>query len=147
MQDVSAFGTRLRLVASVTFPAGFDITQAADDADLLDLPSTKVAETAMGVNGDLVTWSKANPLNVTIAVIPQSEDDRNLAILLNANRAGRGKYPARDVITLTAIYPNGSTITLSGGKITDGMPGQSVASAGRMKSKTYAFSFEGQAQT
>lgn len=140
--DVSGFGTRVRLVASVTFPAGITITQFADDADGVDVPSQQVADKAMGVNGDMVTWSKANPLTPTLNVIPGSDDDRNLAILLNANRPARGKFPALDEITMTVLYPDGSSTTYVRGKITDGMPGQSLASAGRLKSKSYAFAFE-----
>lgn len=143
--DVSGFGLRVRLVASVTFPAGIDLSQFADDADPFDLPSIQVADKAMGVNGDLIVWSKANPLLVTLNLIPNSEDDRNMGVLLEANRPARGKLPARDVVTLTGIYPDGRSITLSGGAVTDGMPGQSVSSAGRMKSKSYAFAFEGKA--
>ena len=141
--DVSGFGVRVRLVASVTFPAGITLSQFADDADPFDLPSIQVADKAMGVNGDLVTWSKANPILATLNLIPNSEDDRNMAVLLEANRVGRGKFSARDTITLTGIYPDGRSVTLSNGAITDGMPGQSIASAGRMKSKSYAFAFEG----
>lgn len=141
--DVSGFGLRIRLTASATFPAGFTISQFADDADPFDLPSIQVADKAMGLNGDLVTWSKANPIVPTISVIPGSDDDRNLAILLEANRVGRGKFGSRDTITMTATYPDGRTLTLSGGRITDGSPGNSVASAGRQKSKAYVFAFEG----
>ena len=141
--DVSGFGLRLRITASRTFPAGFTVTQFADDADPFDLPSIQVADKAMGLNGDLVTWSKANPINTTVNVIPGSEDDRNLAVLLEANRVGRGKSGARDTITMTGTYPDGRSVTLSQGVITDGMPGNSVASAGRLKSKAYAFAFEG----
>jgi len=140
--DVSGFGLRLRITASRTFPAGFTVTQFADDADPLDIPSLQIADTAMGLNGDLVSWSKANPIKPTVNVIPGSEDDRNLAVLLEANRVGRGKSGARDVITMTGTYPDGRSVTLSQGVITDGMPGNSVASAGRLKSKSYAFAFE-----
>jgi hypothetical protein len=143
MQDVSGFGLRIRLTASVTFPAGITLTQFADDADPFDLPSIQVADKAMGLNGDLVVWSRANPINTTVNIIPNTEDDRNLAALLNANRVSRGKNSSRDVITMVGIYPDGRTVTLSNGKITDGAPGISVASAGRMKTKAYQFSFEG----
>lgn len=142
MQDISAFGIRVRLVASVTFPAGIDITQFADDADSLDVPQQQIADKAMGVNGDLIVWSKANPLLTTLNVIPASEDDRNLSVLLEANRVARGKRSARDTITLTAVYPDGRTQTWSQGKITDGIPGNALASSGRMKSKPYLFAFE-----
>lgn len=143
MQDVSGFGLRLRLTASVTFPAGITLTQFADDADPFDLPSIQVADKAMGLNGDLVVWSKANPINTTLNIIPNTDDDRNLAILLNANRVSRGKNSSRDVVQLVGVYPDGRTVTLSNGKITDGAPGLSVASSGRLKTKAYQFSFEG----
>ena len=142
MQDISAFGIRLQLVASVTFPAGITLSQFADDGDSLDIPQQQIAETAMGVNGDLITWSRANPLVLTVNIIPGSDDDRNMSVLLEANRVARGKRGTRDVITLTAIYPDGTTQTWSLGRITDGIPGKALASSGRMKSKPYQFAFE-----
>ena len=111
-------------------------------ADPLDLPSVNIGDTAMGLNGDLIAWRKAIPLPATLAVIPGSADDVNLGILAAANRAGQGVFPANDVITITVVYPDGSVITLSGGVITDAPFGKSIASAGRLKSKVYAFKFQ-----
>lgn len=142
MQDISGFGLQLRVVASETFPSGFTVTSFADDTDPFDFPSQQIKDKAMGINGDLIVWSKANPLNITLGVIPNTEDDKNLGVLLEANRAAKGKKVVRDIITMTAIYPDGSQITLSNGAITDGIPRNSVASAGRLKSKSYGFSFE-----
>lgn len=142
MNDISGFGLKVQVVASVTFPAGLTITQFADDADPIDTPSQQLADKAMGLNGDLIGWSKANPILATLNLIPGSDDDRNLGILAEANRVGKGKNSARDVITMTAIYPDGRVITYSNGIITDAMIGNSVASAGRLKSKPYAFAFE-----
>lgn len=147
MNNISGFGLQVQVIASVTFPSGFTCSQFADDADPFDMPSIQIADKAMGLNGDLITWSKANPLPVTLSVIPGSDDDKNLAILFEANRVGRGKSSARDVITLVGIYPDGSTTTLTPGTITDGMPGNSVASAGRLKTKAYSFAMEGVANT
>ena len=140
--DVSGFGIRVQLVASVTFPSGINITQFADDADPVDMPSVQQMDKAMGLNGDLITWSKANPLIATLNVVPYSDDDRNLAVLAEANRVGKGKNSARDEITMTIIYPSGRVLTMTAGSLTDAMPGNSVASAGRLKSKPYAFAFE-----
>lgn len=145
--DISAFGIRVQIFASVTFPTGISITQFADDGDSLDVPQQQIADKAMGVNGDLITWSKANPLNLTLNIIPASDDDRNMSVLLEANRVARGKRGARDVITLTAIYPDGTTQTWSQGRITDGTPGKALASSGRMKTKPYMFTFENLART
>ena len=141
-QDVSGFGIRLNVIASSTFPVGFQVTQFADDADPFDIPAIQIADKAMGLNGDLIVWSTANPILVTINVIPGTDDDKNLAILLEANRVGRGKTSAQDAVTMTAIYPSGAPLTLTAGRITDGPTGSSVASAGRLKSKAYMFGFE-----
>lgn len=140
--NISGFGLVVNVLASNTFPVGLILTEFADDADPFDIPPLQIADKAMGLNGDLITWSKANPIIITLNVIPQSLTDLNLAILLEANRVGRGKIGARDVITMTATYPNNSPIILTNGAITDGIPGSPVSSAGRLKSKTYQFAFE-----
>lgn len=142
MNDISAFGLRVNVTASQTFPSGFSLTQFADDADPFDTPSMQIRDKAMGVNGDLISWSKANPLVVSVAVVPGGEDDSNLAVLFEANRVGKGKQGARDVVGITAIYPDGRTASFTQGVITDGMPSNSATSAGRLKSKVYTFAFE-----
>lgn len=147
MQDVSGFGATVRLVASTTFPVGFGITEFADDGDPFDIPSIAIKESAMGLNGDLVVWSKANPLKVTINVIEGGDDDTNLSILMEANRVGRGKLSANDAITITAVYPTGRTITFDPGVMTNGQPGPSISSAGKLKTKQYMFTFENKSDT
>lgn len=142
MKDISAFGLVVQVVASETFPSGINITQFADDADPFDSPAMQIRDKAMGINGDLISWSKANPIPITLNVVPGSEDDINLSVLFESNRVGKGKFGARDVISLTAIYPDGSTASFSQGVITDGMPADSAASSGRLKSKPYTFAFE-----
>ncbi len=147
--DISGFGVQLRITASVTFPTGFDVTEFADDADPIDIGSQQIADKAMTLNGDLVTWSTANHIPMTVNVIPDSEDDRNLAVLLEANRVGQGKTSARDVITavITSPGPDARTLTLTQGRITDGMISTGVASAGRRKTKPYIFAFENKADS
>jgi hypothetical protein len=141
--DISGFGTQVSLIASNTYPVGIIITEFSDDADAVDIPSIQIGDSAMGLNGDLIKWSKANPLKLTLNVIPFSVQDDLLAILLEANRVGKGKISARDIITLTVLYPNNDFTIYNAGLITDGMPGNSVQSSGRLKTKNYAFTFEG----
>lgn len=135
-------GTRGFLRASTTFPIGFSITQFADDADPIDLASIQVADKAIGLNGDLIYWPKASVIAVTLNVIPNSDDDRNLAILAQANRVARGKLVANDVITLAIYYPDGRYAHLTPGVLTDAMFANSIASAARLKTKPYIFAFE-----
>lgn len=142
MQNISGFGLIVNLIASNTFPLGLTITEFADDSDPLDLPSVQIADSAMGLNGDLITWSTANPILASLNVIPGSEADIGLAILLEANRVSRGKIGARDTITMVLNYPSGNFVTLIGGIITDGMPSSAVSSEGRLNTKNYNFAFE-----
>lgn len=141
-KNITGFGVVVQIVASNTFPAGFTVTQFADDADPVDITSIRIADIAMGLNGDLISWSRAAPNPVTLNVIPNTNDDNNLQVLANANRVAQGKTSAKDVITMTIAYPDGHTRTFYNGTITDGMFGNSVASAGRLKTRSYAFSFE-----
>jgi len=140
---ISGFGAVVTVLASNTFRgAGFPLTEFADDADPFDLPSLNIAETAMSLNGEMLAWAKPNPIKLSISVVPSSLEDINLGILLEANRVGKGKQGARDIITINVVYPNNRFITFSEGIITDGMPGDAISSAGRLKSKTYNFSFQ-----
>lgn len=141
-QDISGFGFLVNLVADRTFPSGLNLTQWADDADPFDTPAIQLADKAMGLNGDMIVWSKATPIEVTLNVVPGSDDDINLAILAESNRVGAGKTSAQDVITMTGIYPNGTALTLTGGKIMSAPVSSSIASAGRLKTKAYMFAFE-----
>lgn len=142
MNDVSSFGLQIRLVASETFPSGITITQFSDDSDPLDSPSIQVKDKAMGINGDLIAWSKANVIPMSISVIPGSEDDINLSIILEAARPGAGKFPARDIIDATVLYPDGTATNVAGGVITDGPAMKSSASSGRLKTNVYQFAFQ-----
>jgi hypothetical protein len=140
--EIGGFGFTALARATSTFPAGFAIEQFADDADPFDVPEVAIADVAMGLNGDLLTWSKAVPLNVSIAVIAESDDDTNLSVLLEANRVGKGKQSALDRITLAGTYPSGKIVTFSNGKLLSGSPTMSISSAGRFKSMTYKFAFQ-----
>lgn len=145
--DISGTGFTLTIKFSNTFPQGIQITAFADDADPWDAPSLDIATPSMNVNGDLVTFSTPQALLRTVNLIPGSEDDTNLSIAYEANRVGRGKRSARDIVTIVANWPDGSTETLSNGKMTTGMSGKSLASAGRIKSRSYGFAFQDYAVT
>lgn len=142
--SVTGFGVVVTLIASNTFPTGLPITQFADDTDPILINDVKIADTAMGLNGDLLVWSKAVPLPLTLNVIAASPDDTNLQILANANRVGQGKNSAEDSISATIVYPDGSTVVLTGGVITDASFGRGIQSSGRQRTKTYSFLFSAQ---
>lgn len=142
MEDISGFGIRINLIASNTYPVGIMLTMFADDSDPLDVPAKTIAEVAMGLNGDLLGWSRANPDLMNFSLIPGSQDDLDMQTLMAANTVAKGRRPARDVITATVMYPDGRQVTKINGKLLQGPPQNSVASSGRMKSATYNCAFE-----
>jgi hypothetical protein len=142
MLNISGFGLSARIIASKTFPNGFTLTEFADDADPLDTPDLDAADTAMGLNGDLVVWSRPQGIEISTNVIPTSPGDTNLDILLNANRVAKGKASAKDVISIVFTYPSGLVVTMNSGLIISGAMLPQVASAGRLKTRMYRFRFE-----
>jgi len=142
MGDISGFGLTVRILASNTFPTGFDVTEFASDSDPLDFPNLVIGEDEMGLNGDLITWGSPNAIGMVLNVIPGGDNDNSLAILFEANRTGKGKRGAQDTITAVATYPNGSVISVINGHTKEYTPGKPVTSAGRLKTKTYIFAFE-----
>jgi hypothetical protein len=140
--DIGGFGAQLTIFADTTFPAGLVITEFADDADPVDAPAIQIRDKAMGLNGRLLTWGKAQPIVLTINIIPDTDDDINLALLYDANRVGRGKNRVDDTITATLLYPSGAAKNFMAGSPTDYVPTNAIASSARMKSKPYSFAFE-----
>jgi len=142
MINISGFGLSAQVVASNTFPAGFPVTEWADDADPVDSPDLDLGDTAMGLNGDMIVWSTPKGLEVSLNVIPTSTGDINLDVLAQANRLAKGKTSARDIITMVFTYPSGAIVTMSSGLIISAPMVPQVASAGRLKTRMYRFRFE-----
>lgn len=144
MYNISGYGLTGQCLASISFPAGFTITEFADNADPLDFPAFDYAQATMGLNGDMLVSNKANPIMMTLNVIADSPGDQNLALLFELNRVGKGKQSVQDVITFNLIYPGlgGKIINLINGVCLNAMPDSSISSEGRKKSKQYTFAFE-----
>lgn len=141
MQNISIFGLSARIVASATFPNGFTVTEFSTDADPLDSPEFKVADTAMGPNGHFLVWSRPNAMELSINVIPGSQADINLNTLLMANKVGPGKQSARDQVGMVISYPDGEKATMSEGVITSGNLIKLGTSEGKLKTRQYRFEF------
>ena len=141
MPDLSHFGTVATIKASNTLPLPQPITHFADDADGLDLPEMTIADMAMGTNGDAASWTIAVPIPLTINLMPNTLSHLTMGIIFEANRAEKGKLPARDDITFTRIAPDGSLLVLTKGRILSGTPATSMASSGRIKTASYKVSF------
>ena len=142
MRDITASGSFITLTSTVTFPNGIVLSALADDQDPLDFDELTISQTGMGLNGDLVVWSKPVPVPVKIAVIATSEDDINLNTLFKAVKPAKGRRGSREKIDIEVNYADGTTKKMVGGIITSGIDGNALSSEGRFKTKVYGFTFE-----
>ena len=142
MIDSSGFGVKVILTASGTFPAGLVLTQFTDNASSIETEDIELAQAESGVNGDLIVWQKAQPILISVNLIAGGEDDRNMQLLVEANRAALGKIPVKDEITLVKTLPSGSVYTYAKGTLVSAPIGTSVEGSGRLKANTYKFKFQ-----
>lgn len=142
MQNIYGTGTKVTIIAIPTFPAGITITTFPEDQDAVSIDNQDITEVAMGVNGDMVAWGRPTPINITLSVFPDSEDDKNLGILFDMNRIAKNKVSAQDKIIMTISCPGSDSKTFVNGVITGGPAGNSVSGNSRKQTKQYRFSFE-----
>lgn len=141
MINISGFGLKVTVVAVQTFPMGFEIKQFADDSDPLIFEPMEPVGHEMLFDGDLFVFDKAAPVMVALSVLPQTDDDINLKILLSSKKGGLRWLPFSDITTMVVTYPDGGLVVLSNGSIISGPIGDSVLQSGRKSCNTYRFAF------
>lgn len=141
MIDVSGFGTGVVIVALESFPMGFGLSQFADDTDPISAKDVEPIGYEMLYDGALFSYDKAAPVEVSVALIPGSDDDINCKILLQNKKSARNFLPLPDITTMIITYPDGGRVILTSGTILKGPLVDSVMSSGRKKSNVYTFVF------
>ena len=143
--DISGRGVILTLIASQSAPGGFLITEFPEDVDPYESEAIEIAETAKGLNGTLISWSRAVNIPIKINVIPGSDSDRTLKIIGDNNFPSAdnlGRPIVKDVMTLVLTHPDGLQEVLQEGKMTKYSPVIGTSGSGRRKSQSYEFMFE-----
>lgn len=141
MYDISGFGSSVMILSSSSFPQGFSLTSFADDTDPIAIEPTEVSGFEPLYDGDIFTFDKAAPVLLSVSVIPASEDDINLKILLQMRKSNSTFLPFEDIVTMIITYPEGGRVVLSQGRILKGPLADSLAASGRKKGNTYHFVF------
>lgn len=143
MQDASTIGLSIRLIASITYPAGIELNAFPEDGENGPADSTEIAGNASGVNGDLITWKTVNGIEYTLNLIPNTEQEALMDVLYQGNRGAKNRIPKKDVITLVEVNPvTGAVKTYKNGVIKAGAAGYRYGNDGRIRNKTYSFIFE-----
>lgn len=134
-----------------------NITEFSDD-NPISVSDLEVAGSSMNLNGELITWYKPSPIEVSLSLLPNSESDRKLKAFIRAVSIGGKEVNVADayISALTITVPilaenrNGSTAqatgkcyTFTNGRILRGNPAISSDGEGRAQSSGYSFIFEG----
>ena len=151
MVDVSGVYPKVTII-STGIPPLIQLTKFADDQNPIDVEHIEVIGHGINVNGELVTWEKPAAYIVTVAVLCGTEDDTNLALLLEGSHATAGKgFALAPTVTLRSaigkrnmlgIVTTDDGATYVNGRIVNGRPGAAVDSEGRKLTNTYSFVFE-----
>ena len=141
MINATGHGLIVRLKASQSFTDGVTLTAFADDKDPFKLSDITVNEFTMGMNGDAVAFGKAGGIPLSMALIENTEDDKKMQMILEANRIAKNKNSVQDVIEITAIFPDGTKTTYKDGVLLTGTSGVSVTQNGRRETHNYTFMF------
>jgi hypothetical protein len=141
MIDISTAGSGITIFSLTSFPMGFLLSSFADDVDSLSIEETEVSGFEKLYDGTIFAYDKTSPVLLTVGIIPNTEDDINLKILLQKRKSNPTFLALPDTITMVISYPDGGRNVLSGGVMVKGSIADSMASAGRKKSNSYSFAF------
>lgn len=151
MIDVSGVFPKVTIVSASVVPL-INVTHFADDSNPVDVEQIEVTGHAINVNGELVTWEKPTAYIASISVLCGTDDDNDLAILLEASHATSDKgFALAPTITMRQVIGKRNSLgvvttddaaSFTKGKIVSGRPSAAVDSDGKKLSNTYTFVFE-----
>lgn len=141
MIDISAFGTGINIVATTSFPYGFPLSQFADDEDPISIEDLEVSGFEKLYDGSIFTFDKTSPVLLSVGVMPNTDDDANLKILMQMRKSSQHILPLPDTTSMVITYPDGGRVILSNGTILKGAIADSITAQGRKKGNVYHFVF------
>ena len=141
MIDISTTGSGIMIVSTNSFPMGFQLSSFADDEDSLKIEQCEVSGYEKLYDGTIFGFDKTSPILLSMAIIPNTDDDINLKILLQKRKSNSTYIPLLDGVTMIVTYADGGRNVFSGGIILGGSIADSMVSAGRKKSNVYNFVF------
>lgn len=141
MIDISGFGTGITIVATTSFPVGFTLSSFADDEDPLNVENTEVSGYEKLYDGSIFTYDKTSPLLLSVGVMPNTEDDINMKILMQMRKSSPQILPLPDTTSIVICYPDGGKVAMSNGTILSGPLADSLTAQGRKKGNVYHFVF------
>lgn len=141
MIDISTAGSGITIFSLNSFPMGFQLKAFADDVEAFAIDPTEVSGFEKLYDGNIFSFDKTSPILLSVGVIPNTEDDINLKIILQKRKSSPSILPILDTVTMVVSYTDGGRVVFSNGTILGGSLADSLASRGRKKSNEYHFAF------
>lgn len=132
----------------------YGINEFSDEGTPVDIPDFDIADGNMNLNGLLVTWTKAQAVEFSITLIPNTDSDRILSNFLRAHAiGGKGSIPEAFIKELVLHTPSNlkvsatgvkgdHTYTFTDGRMRRGSPALGSNAEGKMSARTFNFIFE-----
>lgn len=115
------------------------ITDFMDDANPIEISPIRVTEPEISCNGTMFRCARANPIVVSITVIPTSESDRTLRELFVGGFYQFYEYTSKSISLSISLGEN--FYEFRNGFILSGPYGISASADGKMRGNTYTFAF------
>lgn len=141
MINISGYGLKATIVAVQTFPSGFTVKSFADSTNALTFEIMEPVGYKVLFDGSLFCFDKGAPVIVSIGVLPQTDDDINLKLLLTSKKSTSSWAEFLDITSMVVNYPDGGKVVLSNGSIISGPVGDTVLASGRRDCNVYKFAF------
>ena len=153
MIDISYAGAKIYLSTRSGDTVG-PITEFSDEGSPVEISDMDIADGNMNLNGILVTWTKAQAVEFSLSLIPNTPSVKMLATWLAAHSiGGKGAIPEAFIDQLQLVIPaninvsgtsgkNSLVYTFNNGRMRRGAPATGTSAEGKMNAKTYNFIFE-----
>jgi hypothetical protein len=141
MIDISSFGSSVAIISTQSFPMGFSLTQFADDEDPLTVEEVEVSGYEKLYDGNIFIFDKTSPILMSVAVMPNTDDDINMKILMQMRKSSPQLLPLPDTVSAVITYGDGGRVILSNGGVLTGSLADSLSKDGRKKGNLYHFVF------
>ena len=136
--DITAIGSKITIM-SAALPAGKTFTNAPDSDAFYTIDAVDINEVAVGLNCHKISWALPNKLRITVSLIPNSEDDKDMQKMFWLDRPQSMAANIDSVqIAITETGKDSSEI-YGDFSLVSGSPANTAEASGRFSNKQYVF--------
>ncbi len=139
--EVGASGTKLHIMAC---GISCTVSNFADDQQPFTVATHELVDAKHDINGNAVYGAKFGWIEISVGVIPDSQEDYELYGIASRTQGGLAKGMASKDVTLTIIPPGSNMLeqrVFVGGRMKSAPAEASITNEARKTGKVYTFIF------